>query len=57
MARTPKSYGTFTKDGDARVAFSEGEAVSLRFDGWAEVEVPTEAEARGTSKQESKSKS
>ncbi len=35
MARR-KTYGTFTRDGLRRVAFSPAEAVELRFNGWTE---------------------
>lgn len=33
---TEKSYGTFIKDGRTRVAQSPGEAVTMRYTGWAE---------------------
>lgn len=31
-----KTYGTFTRDGMRRVAFTPAEAVELRFNGWVE---------------------
>lgn len=31
-----KNFGTFTKDGEERVAASNAAAVRLRFDGWTE---------------------
>lgn len=32
------NYGTFTKGGETRKAQDAGEAVALRFDGWAEAD-------------------
>lgn len=37
------NYGTFEKDGEARVATSNAEAVQLRFTGWAEKDKKAEA--------------
>jgi hypothetical protein len=44
-----KTYGTFTKKGEAaRTAMTPGEAVSLLFTGWAEVQPAPEPEPEAT---------
>lgn len=43
-----KTYGTFEKDGDTRVAYSPQRAVELRFNGWAEQSSEKSAPAKKT---------